>query len=219
MKRISKKIIGILTLILILILSINIVKGQSSVTNSARFGIKGGVNLSNMFTKDVTDKNTIIGFNGGLFLKMPLSSNFAFQPELIYTTKGSELDYNSFVSGRARFSLSYFELPLLAVINLTENINIHGGVYVAALSNVSIKNKSDINLFNFESELTKSDFEKYDYGLVVGAGFDFDKIGLGVRYDYGLKSVGKDRSFLGQSYRFPDGRNSTLQLYLAISFL
>ena len=135
MKRNSKKFIGILTLILIF--SINIVKGQSS--NSPRFGIKGGVNLSNMFTKDVTDKNTIIGFNGGLFLKMPLSSNFAFQPELIYTTKGSELDYNSFVSGRARFSLSYFELPLLAVINLTENINIHGGVYVAALSNVSIK--------------------------------------------------------------------------------
>lgn len=217
MKRISKKFIGILTLILIL--SINIVKGQSSITNSARFGIKGGVNISNMYTKDVQDKNIIIGFNGGLFFKMPMTSNFAFQPELIYTKKGSELDYTSFVSGKASFSLNYIELPLLAVINLTENINIHGGVYVSVLSNVMIKNKSNINLFNFESELTKSDFETYDYGLVIGAGFDFDKIGIGLRYDYGMKPVGKDRSFLGQSYRFPDGRNSTLQVYLAISIL
>jgi hypothetical protein len=217
MKRISKKFIGILTLILIL--SINIVKGQSSETNSVRFGIKGGVNLSNMYTKDVQDKNILIGYSGGLFFKMPLTSNFSFQPELLYTKKGSELDYNSFVSGKASFSLNYIELPILAVINLTENINIHGGVYVSVLSNVTIKNKSNINLFNFESELTKSDFEKYDYGLVIGAGFDFDKIGIGLRYDYGMKPVGKDRSFLGQSYRFPDARNSTLQLYLDISIL
>ena len=61
MKRNSKKLIGILTLILIL--SINIVQGQSSATNSVKFGIKGGINLSNMYTKDVQDKNIIIGYS------------------------------------------------------------------------------------------------------------------------------------------------------------
>ena len=219
MKRISKKIIGILTLILILILSINIVKGQSSVTNSARFGIKGGVNLSNMFTKDVTDKNTIIGFNGGLFLKMPLSSNFAFQPELLYTMKGSELTYNSFISGKASFSLNYVEMPVLAVINLTKIFNIYGGVYIANLTSVVVKNKSNVDLFNFENELKKSDFEMYDWGLVGGAGLDFNRVSLGVRYEYGMKPVGKERSILGQTYRIPDAKNSTIQIYLSISIL
>ena len=217
MKRINYKLSGIL--ILSLIFSISILKGQTSDENKARFGIKAGLNISNMYTKDVQDKNTIFGFNGGLFLKVPVTSNFAVQPELLYTTKGSELTYNSFVTGKASFTLNYVEMPVLAVINLTKIVNIYGGVYISTLTSVVVKNKSDVDLFNFENELKKSDFEMYDWGLVGGAGLDFNKVSLGIRYEYGMKPVGKERSFLGQSYRFPDARNSTIQIYLSISIL
>jgi hypothetical protein len=217
MKRISYKFTGILAMVLAL--SITSVKGQSSDQNNIRFGIKGGLNISNMYTKDVQDNNTILGFHGGLFLKLPATSVLSFQPELLYTMKGSELTYNSFISGKASFSLNYIEMPLLAVINLTENFNIHGGVYLASLTGVKITNKSSVDLFNFESDLKKSDFEMFDYGLVAGAGLDFNIFSLGIRYEYGMKPVGKERSFLGQSYRIPDARNSTIQLYLSISIL
>jgi hypothetical protein len=217
MKRINYKLSG--TLILALIFSISILRGQTSDENKAQFGIKAGLNISNMYTKDVQDKNTIFGFNGGLFLKVPVTSNFAVQPELLYTTKGSELTYNSFVTGKASFTLNYVELPVLAVINLTKIVNIYGGIYIATLTSVVVKNKSDVDLFNFENELKKSDFEMYDWGLVGGAGLDFNKVSLGIRYEYGMKPVGKERSFLGQSYRFPDARNSTIQIYLSISIL
>ena len=217
MKRINYKLTGIMTLALIL--STSFLKGQSSDENKARFGFKAGLNISNLYTKDVQDKNMILGFNGGLFLKVPLTSNFAFQPELLYTTKGAELTYNSFVTGKASFSLNYVEVPVLAVINLTNFLNTHGGVYVATLTSVAVKNKSNVDLFNFENELKKSDFEMYDWGLVAGAGLDFNKVSLGIRYEYGMKPVGKERSFLGQSYRFPDARNSTVQIYLSISIL
>jgi hypothetical protein len=215
MKRINNKFLGILTIALIL--SIMSVTGQSSDQNNLRFGIKGGLNVSNMFTKDVQDNNTLLGFHAGLFLKMPITPFIAFQPELLYTTKGSELTYNSFITGKAGFTLNYLEMPLLAVINLTENFNLHGGVYLASLTSVKITNKSTVDLFNFESDLKKSDFEMYDYGFVVGAGLDLNKVSLGVRYEYGMKPVGKERSFLGQSYRVPDARNSTIQAYLSIS--
>lgn len=217
MKRISYKFTGILTMVLIL--SITSVKGQSSDQNNIRFGIKGGLNISNMYTKDVQDNNTLMGFHGGLFLKLPITSVLAFQPELLYTMKGSVLTYNSFITGKASFSLNYIEMPLLAVINVTENFNIHGGVYLASLTGVKITNKSSVDLFNFESDLKKSDFEMFDYGLVAGAGLDLNKFSLGIRYEYGLKPVGKERSFLGQPYRIPDARNSTIQLYLSISIL
>ena len=36
-----------------------------------------------------------------------------------------------------------------------------------------------------ENELDKSDFESFDYGLVVGEGIDFGKISLGILYEYG----------------------------------
>lgn len=217
MKTINTRLTGIF--IMALIFSISVLNGQSSDQNKTRFGIKAGLNISNMYTKDVQDKNTILGFNGGLFLKVPVTTNFAFQPELLYTMKGSELTYNSFISGKASFSLNYVEMPVLAVINLTKIINIYGGVYVATLTSVVVKNKSNIDLFNFENELKKSDFEMYDWGLVGGAGLDFDKVSLGIRYEYGMKPVGKERSFLGQSYRIPDARNSTIQIYLSISIL
>jgi hypothetical protein len=204
---------------LVLVLSITSVTGQSSDENNLKFGIKGGLNISNMYTKDVQDHNTLMGFHAGLFLKMPITSVLAFQPELIYTMKGSELTYNSFISGKASFSLNYIEMPLLAVINLSENININGGLYVATLTRVKITNQSNVALFNFENELEKSDFEMIDYGLVLGTGLDFKKISIGLRYEYGMKPVGKERLFLGQSYRFPDARNSTLQVYLSISIL
>ena len=76
-----------------------------------------------------------------------------------------------------------------------------------------------MDLINFESDLKKSDFEMYDWGLVAGAGLDLKKFSVGVRYEYGMKPVGKERSILGQSYRIPDARNSTIQLYLSISIL
>lgn len=215
MKKYKNKFLGILTILLIL--SITSVKGQSSDQNNIRFGVKGGLNISNMYTKDVQDENTIMGFHGGLFLKLPINSVLAFQSELLYTMKGSELTYNSFISGKASFSLNYIEMPLLAVINVTQNFNIHGGVYLASLTGVKITNKSNVDLFNFENDMKKSDFEMYDYGLVAGAGLDLNRVSLGVRYEYGLKPVGKERSFLGQSYRFPDAKNSTIQLYLSIS--
>jgi len=217
MKRINYKFPVLLTIVLIL--SITSITGQTSDQNNLRFGVKGGLNVSNMFTKDVQDNNTLMGFHAGLFLKIPITSVLAFQPELLYTTKGSELTYNSFISGKASFSLSYIEIPLLAVINLTENFNIHGGIYLASLTSVKITNKSSVDLFNFESDLKKSDFEMYDYGFVAGAGLDLNKFSLGIRYEYGMRPVGKERFILGQSYRIPDARNSTIQVYLSISIL
>jgi len=214
MKNLRSKLFG--TLLLAAMMLTNPVYAQTD-KQDIRFGIKGGINISNMYTEEVDDKNTVIGFNTGLFSKLPLTSNFSFQPELLYTTKGAELNYSSsLISGSATFSLGYVEMPLLAVINLTENVNIQGGVYLATLTNAKVKNVSDLGIFNFEDELDRSDFETFDFGLVFGAGLEFDKINLGIRYEYGMKPVGKERPIVG---RIPDARNSTLQFYVGISIL
>ena len=196
------------------------VEAQVDRQNNSRFGVKGGVNVSNMFTEDVDSKNPLVGFNGGFFLRVALTPMISFQPELLFTMKGSELAYNnSFVSGTAKFSLNYFEVPLLAVVNITKNVNLQGGIYLASLTTAKVKNVSNINLFNFENELKKENFNSLDYGLVVGLGTDFDKLSFGLRYEFGLQKVGKERTFPTRNYTFADGRNSTLQLYIGISIL
>ena len=44
-------------------------QGTTTKTNSGggSFGIKGGLNISNLYTKNVDDENKLLGFNVGLF--------------------------------------------------------------------------------------------------------------------------------------------------------
>jgi hypothetical protein len=219
MKTTSLRLTLLLTIVSALVFARHTSFSQDAGPRS-HLGVKAGFNASNMYTNEVDDSNLKIGMHIGFFAKIALTENIAFQPEFIYTMKGAELVYrNSFVTGSATFALDYLEIPLLLVFNLTENLNFHGGVYVSSLSKVRVSNESDIDLFNFENEMNDEDFESIDYGLVIGAGSDFEAFSIGLRYDYGVRTVGKERSFLGTSYRFPDARNSTWQFYVALNLL
>ena len=191
-----------------------------SGSSTFKFGIKGGVNFSNLYTQNVESNNVLTGYNAGIFSKIPITESLAIQPELLYTTKGAKLTYNNyFVNGTAKFNLNYIELPILLVINLTNNFNVHAGPYVAYLVDGNAINDSQGTLFDIENNLKNEDFNKFDTGLSVGVGFDSDQLGFGVRYNYGLQKVGKERSFLGTNYKFPDGKNSVINLYFSYSIL
>ena len=182
-----------------------------------QFGIKGGVNFSHLYTEDAEDSKGLAGFHAGLFAKVPLASMLAFQPEIYFTTKGSEVTYdNAFVNGIARYKLNYIEVPLLLAINITDNFNIHAGPYVAYLLSGKTTNESNVTLFDFEENLDVNDYNRIDAGLAAGAGLDFKSVSFGARYNYGLTTVGKERTFLGTTYTFPDAVNGVLTFYMAV---
>lgn len=187
----------------------------------ARFGIKGGVNFSNLYTKDGDEDCSIqVGYHAGLFAKIPLTQQFAIQPELYYTTKGAKVTYNSStVDGTADFNFNYLELPVLGVVNITDNVNIHAGPYFSYLVGGKAKNDANVNLFDFEDNINNDDYNKFDIGLAVGLGLDVGQVGFGARYSYGLSKIGKEKSYAGNTYRFPDAVNGVASLYVAISFL
>lgn len=191
---------------------------QDSKSNTG-FGIKGGVNFTNLYTDDVNDNNMLTSFNVGVFATLPLTSNLAIQPEVNFSRKGAELVYdNLFASGTAKFKLNYIEVPVLLKINITDNFNIHAGPYLAYLINAQVTNESSGGSFDFEENFDNDDFEKFDYGLSGGLGFDFTSISIGARYNYGLATIGKERTIAGNSYRFPDSKNSAISLYIALKF-
>ena len=173
-----------------LLASTSLAFGQSPKTEKnelvTTFGIKGGANLSNLYVKDVTDENSKLGFQVGVFAKAPITKFFSIQPELIYTQKGTELDYNNiFANGKASFNLQYVELPVMGVINVSNNFNLQIGPYISYLSSVNVKNKRSNGTYDFEKEVSKKNFEEFDYGVAGGFGFDAEKFGLGLRYNYG----------------------------------
>ena len=198
---------------------------NSATAQDSEVGIKGGANFSNFFNDEVDDQNLRIGFQGGLFFKAALTDFFAIQPELLYTQKGATTTYDNFFTGEGEFTqkLNYIELPVLAVINLGENLNIHAGPYVAYLMGASVENEAENDDFNFVEDLNEGDYERLDFGLAVGVGFEFEVLRFGVRYDYGLKNVGKDQdfSFDGSDISsdiLKNSKNSTASIYLGIGF-
>jgi hypothetical protein len=189
------------------VFAINGIQAQDKV---ASYGFKGGLNFSNLYTKNVDDNNVLTGFNAGLYAKFPITNSVAIQPEISYTTKGAELVYNNvFAQGTAKFNINYIEVPILLVMNVTENFNIHVGPYAAYM--VSGKTSNDSNFGESQRELDTNDFNKFDAGLAGGLGIDLDALNFGVRYNYGLTKIGKDNAFFSS-----DAKNSVLSAYIGL---
>jgi hypothetical protein len=213
---IMKNRIQLFTVIIALVFSVKAIQAQVN-DSAAQFGVKGGVNFSNMYTDDVDDENVLTSFNAGVYFNLPVSDLFSIQPEVLYSRKGAELRYdNVFASGSAKFNLNYIEVPVLLKINVTDNFNIHAGPYFAYLIDSKITNDGDGGAFDFESNFDNDDFNKFDAGIAAGIGFDFDSFGIGARYNYGLSTIGKERTVAGETYRVPDSKNSTISVYLAV---
>lgn len=192
----------------------------SQTGNKFKFGIKGGANFSNISTDNASNNKVNTGFNLGLFAKVPITKSFAIQPEIYFTTKGSEHTYqNIFVNGTANYELNYIEVPVLMVFNLSNNFNFQFGPYFSYLVDAKVKNVSDVNFFNFEDNIDSKDINNFDTGLVAGLGVDIKSFGLGVRYYYGFVTVGKENNNSGTNYVFLDGKNSVINLYISYSIL
>ncbi|KAF2081834.1 porin family protein [Flavobacterium sharifuzzamanii] len=201
-------------LTLFLTASFGMLHAQDNNVNT-EYGVKGGFNMSNLYGSgdDVDDNNILYGFNAGVYATLPISDFVAIQPELLFTTKGSKLEYNSaFASGDAKFRLNYIELPLLVRVNVTKNFNIHAGGYASYLVSSKVSGNGTVD---FDQNIDTDDLNKFDAGLSAGVGVDFNPISIGLRYNYGLTTVGKERTVAGTTYTFPDAKNSNLSLYLS----
>jgi opacity protein-like surface antigen len=182
---------------------------------TTEFGVKGGFNMSNFLSDndEVSDENILYGFNAGVYATLPISDFVAIQPEILFTTKGSELEYNNaLASGNTKFKLNYIEVPLLVRVNITKNFNVHAGGYASYLVSSKVTGSGD---FDFEEDVDTDDLNKFDAGIAAGVGVDFSPISVGLRYNYGLTTIGKERTVAGTTYTFPDAKNSNFSLYLS----
>ncbi len=189
--------------------------GEYSLT--PKFGVKGGLNLSNLYVNNVKDENLKAGGNIGFYAKVPVTRGFSLQPEIMYSMKGAQENYNNvFGSGKYRFDLDYLEVPFALVFNVVSNFNIHMGPYVAFLLSAKVKDVDQNGNITGVTELNKDNFQSVDYGLFGGLGFDVGNVTLGARYNYGLQQIGKDGSLSGNITQ--NSKNSVLNFYVGFAF-
>ncbi len=160
----------------------------------AEFGIKAGLNIANQnySGEEAPSPSSIIGFQVGGFVDIKIADKFSIQPELLYSTQGSKfnmlIDYEGTeYDTENTFKLAYINIPVMFKYYATEKFNLEVGPQIGFLTSSKIK----VNVIGQSVTQDLNDvFESVDFGLNLGAGFNFTKnISAGVRYNFGLSNA------------------------------
>ncbi len=179
----------------------------SAKAQDFNFGVKGGLNISNLHSSntpvdEITESRT--GFHAGAFGELRFSELFALQLEALYSQQGatttipyinidppgelgySKKDYNKQqerpgyeVEGR----YDYLNLPVLAKFYVYEGLNVYGGPQVSVL--LSAKDQ-----YESEENDVKDQLDPLDFGLYGGVGYQFE-MGLffSASYYWGINNI------------------------------
>ncbi len=195
----------------------------SSLAFAQSFGVKGGMNVSSLSNDaGLEDAKSKIGFNAGVFMNAPLSSEFSIQPEILYNNLGSKVTqtYNlldNTYKVESALHLDYISVPIMFQYNATPAFYLEAGPEFGFLIDARSKVKSSTNGDVNNSEVTKldtDDFNTFNFGVGIGAGYWItQKLGINARYVAGFTDVAKDR---------PSGsdavKNNNFQVGLAYKF-
>ena len=183
----------------------------------AQGGFVIGANMSNLYIDNVDDENAKIGLNLGLYNRWDLAGNVGIRHELLYSQKGASAYYNNFFqgSGTYRFNLNYIKLPVMLSAK-AGSLDLHAGPYIAALISANVKDVDSNGNINQITELDRDDFNTLDYGAALGLAYTFNGGHISLRYNYGMREIGRSVSFAGEATE--DAKNSALTLSLGLGF-
>lgn len=159
------------------------VKAQDGV----HFGLKGGLNASNINVSDNQGNHldTKIGFNAGLLAHIHAGKSFAIQPEVYYSQEGAKSTVSNI---KSTFNLGYINVPVLAQYMFGNGFRVEAGPQLGFLINAKDKVGS-------VSTDVKDSYKTTSFSIPVGAGY-LTSFGLGfdARYNFGISDIVKDNS-------------------------
>ena len=134
------------------------------------------------------------GIHYGLIFSIPANDNFAFQPGIIFSAKGS-----SFMLDTLDISLSpiYIEIPLNAVLSFggdAYGVTFFTGTYFSyGIGGTKIVSGGEAKEIAFGSGDSK-DLRHFDIGLNFGAGFNIKRFLISAQYGLGLLNLSPSES-------------------------
>lgn len=150
-----------------------------------RFGLKSGLNISNLHGKDVGDLDSRLGFAGGFFISYQTKSIFTIQPEVSYTMKGATTKIGPI---NITLAYDYIEIPILFkfVFQLKDNPGIKPAIFAGPFIAFKTKAKIYAKLNEDSDEADMKNVTPRDYGIQFGGALGFDigkyELGFDVRY-------------------------------------
>lgn len=181
----------------------------SFAQTSAKFGLKGGVNISTLNWEDDRDGDSRIGLHVGGLAHIHLSPQWALQPEVYYSGEGGKMPVSS--SEEVTWKNDYINIPLLVQYNFDNGFRLQAGPQLGLL--VSSKVEDQDGAEDDADEIFKST----NVGLSFGLGYlTHSGFGIDGRYNLGLNRItessyeeAKGRSFqIGVFYLFDNAHKA-----------
>jgi hypothetical protein len=150
------------------------------------FGVKGGLNLYNVNNDNDVEYDSKIGYHIGMLLHIHLTSNFAFQPELLYSSQGAK--YNT-GNDDTNLKLGYANVPLMILYMFDNGFRFGVGPQVGFLTSAKVEmNGNEVDI--------KEEIKNIDFAIGVGIGYINPSSGWGVdaRYNHGLSNINENGS-------------------------
>ena len=151
-----------------------------------------GLNLSTMTlkAKDISSApETPVGIHFGGFFEIPLKGNFALEPGLLFSAKGTNYKIDTL-----EFSISpiYIEVPVIAVYSFGSDvikISLFAGPYFACgVGGYKIEPGGELKNISFGSG-KNTDLKPFDIGLNFGAGVNIKGLLISAQYGIGLANI------------------------------
>lgn len=190
-----------LSLVIALLGMVSIVSAQSASLN-----IKGGLNMSNFYGKNLSDKNIKPGFHIGVGADLEFITDVSIQTGLYFSSKGAEYTANIPVGvGDVNYKVTtnYIQLPihLAYKIDIKEGTRmfLHAGPYLA----YGVGGTRDITagwegnevvIGPKDSDAFDKDwgYKPFDIGVGLGVGIEFDLFLIDLGWDMGLKNIARN---------------------------
>jgi hypothetical protein len=148
------------------------------VNAQIQFGVKAGANFANLTGGD---GKTLVNFNAGALVKIPLADALSFQPEVVYSAQGAKAT----ISGTDyKQTLNYINVPILVKYTLPVGVFFETGPQIGLLISAKASAGGD-------SESNKDAFKSSDFAWAIGAGYQIPDVNFGVdvRYNLGISKV------------------------------
>lgn len=108
--------------------------------NELEFGIKGGINLSEMRSKEFQNKEGHTGYHLGALISFHMAGRFSLETGLGYSTQGGTAEFSNEVGKtRAEMELDYLQLPVMLKIAVFPKLSINAGTYLNFLVHEDIR--------------------------------------------------------------------------------
>lgn len=163
--------------------------------NKVTFGIKGGLNFSNVYdsNQEDFDTNSKLGLAAGVFLGLPLGTYVGIQPELLYSQRGYKETGKLFDSEFTR-TTNYLDVPLLLAIKPSPVLSILAGPQFSFLLDGKYDFKSNILSGQVTQDFDNEDVRKNTLCLTGGLDLNLENLVLSGRAGWDLKENNKDGS-------------------------